>query len=101
VKHTLYRPGQALRFPGGWGSQISRKWAYAGGKVLSPTHWPLLTARIYSWYSFLLAVTGSTATAPPEGLCQWQIPMTPSGIEPPTFQLVSQCLNQLRHRVPA
>jgi hypothetical protein len=35
----------------------------------------------------------------PEGLFQWKIPVTPSGIETATFVLEVRCFNQLRHRV--
>jgi hypothetical protein len=69
---------QALRVPGGWGSQISRQSAHEVGKAVSPMHRPPLHPRKYSRHSFLLE-----AESTPVPWCSWRImSMTPLGIEP-------------------
>ena len=45
---------EALRFSGGWSSQIWRKSAHEGRKVVSPMYRYPLPPRKYPWYSFLL-----------------------------------------------
>jgi len=100
VKQSHYGPGQALRVPGGRGSQIWRQSAYKGGKVVSHRHRPSLPLGEIFLYSCLLEVESTRAIVGQLELRQWKIPVTQSRIEPATFRHVAQCLDQQRHRVP-
>jgi hypothetical protein len=72
-----------------------------GGEVVSLTGRPPFTPQEDSWYSFLL---DADSTPGPylqlEGLGQFKNLMTSSRIEPASFRLVAQSLNELRYRVP-
>jgi len=62
VNQSHFRPGQVLRAPAVWDSQISKQSANESDKFVSPTLQPPLPPRIYSWYSFLLEAESTPGT---------------------------------------
>ena len=99
-KLSLYSPEQALRIPGGCSKNV---WTISTYRVQVFQHYAPATFTPHDIPLGLICVRGwvdPRALVRPEELSRWKIPMTPSGIEPATFQLVAQCFHQMRHRAP-
>jgi hypothetical protein len=97
VKQSHCRPWQALRVPGGWGSQSLRQSAHEGGKVVNLRHRPPLPK---GNIPVLISVRGWVDPRAIVRLCQWKIQMAPSGIDPETFRFVAQCLKHCATACP-
>ena len=74
--------------------------AQNGGKVVSLTHRPFYPQEIRLVHFSITGWVVPRAIVRSERLCQWKIPMTPSGIEPATFRFVAQRLNHCATAVP-
>jgi len=105
----IHMKGKAVPLQAWIGPEGSRKLRFPyfmttaqdDGKVVSLTHrppWPPGNAPGTDFCLRLSRPQGHNAIG--RILCQWEIPMTPAGIEPGTFRFVAQHLNHCATAVP-
>ena len=97
VKQSHYRP---------WGFQKVEAPRFQNNRHMKVVRLSALcTGCLYSQEVFLVLISvrgwvNPRAIVRREGLCQWKIPLTSSGIEPATFRIVVWCPNWLCYDVP-
>jgi hypothetical protein len=93
VKQSHYRPRVVLRDPGGWGSQNFKTvgtWRWLGCQPYAPAAFTPQEITLV-----LIYVSGWVDPSGRKDYVKEKIPMTPSGIEPPTFRFIAQCLRRV------
>jgi hypothetical protein len=91
VKLTHYSPGQTLRVSGGLSSQYLQTlgtWRWQSFQLYTPA--PFTAHEILPVLISVGDWVDPRAILRQEGLSQWKISMTPSGIEPAIFRLLAQ-----------
>jgi hypothetical protein len=87
-----YRPWQALRVPGGRGSQILRQSLHEDSNVVSPTHRPSLPPGNILGTHLRKRLSRPEEHGATGNYVNEKNSVTPWGIEPAAFRFVQQCL---------
>jgi hypothetical protein len=90
----------ALRAPENRGSQISRQSTHEGGKIVSPTHWPLLSPGNIPSTHFCQRLSRLQGHSAAEMIKSMKIFSDTIGNRTRDLRLVARCLSQTGYGVP-